>query len=104
MAEAIAAVDGKPTHIWISLGGNDYMTPSENAAGAAGSGAGPCEITRPQLKDRFQKVIDKVKAAAAAASVTGYKIVMTGYCVPWKPECDGKTDMTTLLTMFLRLH
>jgi hypothetical protein len=43
------------THIWMSLGGNDYMSPSENmpAAGSApGSTEQPCAITTANLVTR----------------------------------------------------
>ena len=41
-----------------------------------------------------------MKEAATAAEVPDVKIVLTGYCVPTQPECDGKTDMSTLRTAY----
>ena len=42
---------------------------------------------------RMQGAIDKIKKAATDVDNKNVKIVLTGYCVPTKPECDGSTDL-----------
>ena len=67
------------------------MTPSEGSEGGApGSDAEPCKIPQADLNTRMQKAVDAVRKAAPNA-----KIVLTGYCVPTKPECGGP-DMTKM--------
>jgi lysophospholipase L1-like esterase len=89
LTEAVDAAGGEPTHIWLSVGGNDYMNPGE-MADAPGGDAGPCKISQADLNTRMQKAVTNVRAAAPSA-----KIVLTGYCVPTVPECGG-ADMTKM--------
>ena len=97
-----AATDAgaSPTHVWLSLGGNDFMNPTEASDGGAGNTAAPCQISKADLKTRLENAVNAVKTAAAAAdpAITNYKIVMTGYCVPLQPECGGQTDMSVLVS------
>lgn len=92
LTEAVEAAGGDPTHVWLSVGGNDYMMPSEGADGAPGQDAGACKISQEDLNTRMQKAVTNVRAAAPNA-----KIVLTGYCVPTVPECGG-ADMTKMQT------
>ena len=56
------------THVWLSVGGNDYMSPNEDAD-APGGDSGGCEISTANLRLRIQKALDAVKEAATAAEV-----------------------------------
>lgn len=87
------------THVWLSVGGNDWMTPGEDAD-APGANSGGCGISTADLKSRIQKAVTAVKEAATADGIQDIKIVMTGYCVPTQPECDGKTDASDLITAY----
>jgi lysophospholipase L1-like esterase len=80
------------THIWFSAGGNDYMTPAEDPS-APGADSGGCKMSNADFTTRMQGAIDKIKKAATDVDNKNVKIVLTGYCVPTKPECDGSTDL-----------
>ena len=53
LTEAVNAIGGDPTHVWLSVGGNDYMTPAEGDATAPGADAGGCKISQADLNNHL---------------------------------------------------
>eukprot|EP00948_MAST-09A_sp_MAST-9A-sp1_P002561 g2561.t1 len=100
-ADAFSAAGSDVTHVWLSVGGNDFMTPAET--GAPGGSAANCQISMDDLAIRMQEAVTATRDAAINAGISNVKIVMIGYCVPHVPECGGSTDMTTLLDAFEKI-
>eukprot|EP00941_MAST-03F_sp_MAST-3F-sp1_P002324 g2324.t1 len=90
------------THVWISLLGNDWMTPGEDT-GAPGASSGGCEISTADMKSRLSPVLIKIRSAATKKNGSSVKMVFTSYCVPAEPECNGKTDSSDLTQAFTEL-
>ena len=88
----------KQTHVWYTIGGNDFMTPQEDP-GAPGSSAGACEISKADLLARFRPMLTKALAARDATGNSGAKFIFTGYCLPKSPgPCPGGTFNKNVLT------
>ncbi len=102
VAAAFDAAGAGVTHVWLSVGGNDFMQPQEQADGAPGAAAAPCQIASADLSARIQAAVDAVKSRAAAETVAP-SIILTGYCVPHRPECGGQTDASVLQAAYTQI-
>ena len=67
------------THVWMSLGGNDFMSPSETPAAPGGS-SGACAISKDHLLARFRPMVTKALAARTSTGNDNAKFILTGYC------------------------
>ena len=86
------------THIWMSLGGNDYMNPGENAPqDAPGIGSAACEISTANLVARLDSAVQGVSSAVqnSGMATSTTKIVLVGYCQPFVSQCST-SDMKPL--------
>ena len=100
--DAFNAAGTGVTHIWISIGGNDYLSPQEDP-GAAGASSGSCSISRSDLLTRFRPLVANALSARAASNNAGAKFVFTGYCIPRSPgPCpEGSTfDVGVLKSVY----
>jgi len=105
-SEAFAAAGSGVTHVWLSVGGNDFQSPAEGGGGP-GSDSAACKMSTADLSSRMQSAIDGVNAAATANSMANIKIIVTGYCVPMGAVLAeigcAKDDMATLTSAYTKM-
>jgi hypothetical protein len=71
------------THIWLSVGLNDWLTPGEDKdTDAPGADAKGCQLSLEQITARIQSAVDATRAAAVKADIPDVKIILTSYCIP----------------------
>ena len=94
------------THVWLSVGGNDFQSPAEGGGGP-GSDSAVCKMSTSNLGSRIQAAIDGVNTAATDNGITGHKIILTGYCIPTASTMTStgctNDDMKTLSTTYTKM-
>ncbi len=87
------------THVWLTVGGNDFMTPAENVVGqsAPGDDAAACSISAADVQTRVQAAVDNVQRLATAGNLN-VKIILFGYCQPFISQCPASVSLEPLST------
>ena len=83
------ATDLDFTHIWLSVGINDWLAPGEDKdTEAPGADAKGCQLSLEQITARIQSAVDATRDAAVKAGIPEVKIILTGYCIPATNEAS----------------
>jgi len=75
------------THVWIGLGGNDFLE------------APGCAMSPTELETHLRAVVREVKTAATGAGLSGIQIFATGYCQAIEPVGSCSTPETGAATI-----